>query len=412
MHDRQGRRGKSAASSLLHTLIALGLAAWVSGCGGPAPDPATLEPAKVTRVEPGSQERDSDVVFARAERAERIDRPGRESIDAPIGVYFSEVWSTPQANKANPKNIAEHCVRFIDAARSTLDVCGFEIDNERIIDAVLRAARRGVRVRVVTDSDYLEEAGPRAFLQAGIPVLSDQRSALMHNKFLVVDNQAVWTGSFNFTENCAYKNNNNAVSIQFSRLAANYAEKFRWFWEYKKFGGRPFPTARIPYPVIRMDDGTVVENYYSTHDGVDRKVIARLQDARRSIKFMAFSFTHEGIAGALIERAEAGVSVVGVVEARQNSRSSEMERLANVRGVEVLPDGNKYNMHHKVFIIDDAVVITGSYNFSTSATKDNDENLLVIHNRKVAERFADEFARVHRAAAGALSSQPANSLRR
>lgn len=375
----------------------------LAGCGGNAADPTAYAPAKITHSEPESLGRSAEGPATAAPAPTPI---------GPIQVFFSEVWSSPEQNKANPNSIALHCARFIDRARSTLDVCGFEINNEVIIDFIVRAHRRGVRVRVATETDYLNELGPRTFRAEGIPVISDNREPLMHNKFIIVDNHEVWTGSFNFTENCAYKNNNNGVQIVHPKLAANYTEKFRWFWEYHKFGGKPYPSARIPYPVFRTEDGIVIENYFSTHDHVDQKVIARISAARQSLKFMAFSFTHDGIARAVTERADAGVKVAGVVETRQVSKSSEFDRLSHHRNVDVLLDGNKYQMHHKVFIIDDEVVVAGSYNFSSSATHDNDENCVILHDPRVARRFNEEFARVYRAAASAVTSQAGGTLRR
>ena len=55
-------------------------------------------------------------------------------------------------------------------------------------------------------------------------------------------------------------------------------------------------------------------------------------------------------------------------------------------------------MHHKVIIIDGEIVIFGSFNFSDSADRSNDENLLIIYNRAVAARFEEEFQRVFKLA--------------
>jgi phosphatidylserine/phosphatidylglycerophosphate/cardiolipin synthase-like enzyme len=52
-------------------------------------------------------------------------------------------------------------------------------------------------------------------------------------------------------------------------------------------------------------------------------------------------------------------------------------------------------MHHKVVIIDGAIVVCGSFNFSDSADRSNDENLLIIYNRAVAARFEEEYRRVY-----------------
>jgi phosphatidylserine/phosphatidylglycerophosphate/cardiolipin synthase-like enzyme len=52
-------------------------------------------------------------------------------------------------------------------------------------------------------------------------------------------------------------------------------------------------------------------------------------------------------------------------------------------------------MHHKVFIIDNKTVITGSYNPTKNANERNDENILIIHDKKIAEKYLKEFERIY-----------------
>jgi phosphatidylserine/phosphatidylglycerophosphate/cardiolipin synthase-like enzyme len=51
-------------------------------------------------------------------------------------------------------------------------------------------------------------------------------------------------------------------------------------------------------------------------------------------------------------------------------------------------------MHHKVFIVDEKIVVLGSYNFSQSAEQRNDENVLIVYNEDIAEQYVQEFERV------------------
>ena len=62
--------------------------------------------------------------------------------------------------------------------------------------------------------------------------------------------------------------------------------------------------------------------------------------------------------------------------------------------VPVEVDGNKYTMHHKIIVIDENTVITGSFNFTKSADQENDDNLLVIHNPDLAKLYLQEFDRI------------------
>ncbi len=108
---------------------------------------------------------------------------------------------------------------------------------------------------------------------------------------------------------------------------------------------------------------------------------------------MAFSFTHDEVAEALIARAEAGVEVKGILETRgSETEYSELSTLY-CAGLRVRQDGNPGALHHKVLIIDDEIVVTGSLNFSVSADESNDENVLVIGNTSIAAQYSGEFER-------------------
>ncbi|MFL5804473.1 MAG: phospholipase D-like domain-containing protein [Roseiflexaceae bacterium] len=61
----------------------------------------------------------------------------------------------------------------------------------------------------------------------------------------------------------------------------------------------------------------------------------------------------------------------------------------------MLQDGNCYILHHKVSIIDERTVITGSYHFTSSAERDNDENLVIVDDPTLARAYLDEFERVY-----------------
>ena len=77
-----------------------------------------------------------------------------------------------------------------------------------------------------------------------------------------------------------------------------------------------------------------------------------------------------------VDRYSAGVEVSGVFEKTQTAAGhSAYAKLREAR-LPVYLDGNPRNMHHKVIVIDGEIVVVGSFNFSESADKSNDENLL------------------------------------
>ena len=62
-------------------------------------------------------------------------------------------------------------------------------------------------------------------------------------------------------------------------------------------------------------------------------------------------------------------------------------------GLPVRQDGNPRTFHHKVLIIDDQAVVTGSFNFSANADESNDENVIIVSNSDVAAQYLQEFQR-------------------
>ena len=88
------------------------------------------------------------------------------------------------------------------------------------------------------------------------------------------------------------------------------------------------------------------------------------------------------------------VDVKGVTEAKRVNMQYEQFKYLNDSGVNIRPDHNKYTMHHKVIIIDNSTVITGSYNPTKSGDTKNDENVVIIHDPAIAGLFLGEFEKV------------------
>lgn len=291
-------------------------------------------------------------------------------------------------------------VADLNAAERTIDIASFAIDLPSVTDALLRAVQRGVRVRVVTDDESYDEVVHGAAIdddlaRGGVQMSIDHGSGYAHNKFAIIDDSVLWTGSWNLTTNDTYRNNNNMLRVTEPRLIANYQKRFEEFMA-GRFHGRADKT--VPNPKISLANGVTIENYFSPNGGARDAIQRRLAAARKSIRVLAFSLTADKQADILLQKHRAGLKVQGVVESRNASGSgAEYSRLKNA-GVDILKDGNCYVMHDKVYIIDDKTVITGSYNFSGQAEADNDENLLIIDDPALAKHYIDEFNRIYKQA--------------
>ncbi|GAB4571493.1 MAG: phospholipase D-like domain-containing protein [Anaerolineae bacterium] len=340
----------------------------------------------------------------------------REDLASPLAVYFTA--PTGESDRSTyVGGVDETLAAAIRGARQTVDIAAFELNSQPIADALLDRHRQGVRVRIVTDDDHgldvslyeqylaasedekedilleFEEDPADTLLDelydAGIPIVDDDRSALMHNKFVILDGAEVWTGSLNLTVNGSYRNNNNIVRVQSRRVAEDYQTEFNEMFEARQFG--PTSPANTPYPQVVVN-GVPIEVYFAPEDGVIDRIIEEINAAQSSMKFMAFSFTENALGEAVLNRvAQGGFSVQGVVETTGSmTQWSEMPKF-HCAGLDVRQDGNKYILHHKVIILDDSTVILGSFNFSGSATESNDENLLIIHDAGIAAQFLAEY---------------------
>ena len=322
--------------------------------------------------------------------------------DDPSGalhVYFTAPQRTENGEGAD--GLDARLATAIDRAQKSVDVAVFDFDLPRVADALVRADERGVQIRLVTDSDYEEEAGPVQLRDAGIPIVTDERDPFMHNKFVVIDRHETWTGSWNLTHNGTYRNDNNVVVIQSTHIADNYTAEFVEMFERREFGETSPNT--VPHPDVTLN-GMRVETIFESEGNARERIIALISDAQSSLVFLAFVFTDDDIAQALIARHRAGLDVSGIIEARNADSSGSDFAALKKAGIDIVKDGNPYILHHKVIILDASIVITGSYNFSASAANDNDENILIIHSPEIAAIYLEEFDRVSQQASIAANN--------
>lgn len=281
----------------------------------------------------------------------------------------------------------------IYAAQRTLDIAAFEFNNVVLTQAVLDAHARGVVVRMVVDDVHGANDNNSSipqFVAAGIPVVNDGRAALMHNKFMIIDSTTLWTGSYNYSINDTYRNNNNMMSFRSQKLVQDFQNEFNKMFELRQFGASK--TANTPVSSFTQN-GVPIQVLFAPKDRVVAAMAVALSGAQQSIQFLAFSFTLDDIAGIMQQKAAQGVVIQGVFETTgSETRTSELRPLF-CSGLDVRQDGNPFVMHHKVFIIDGKTVIMGSFNFSTSARDDNDENLIIITDPDLALQYQDEFNR-------------------
>lgn len=153
---------------------------------------------------------------------------------------------------------------------------------------------------------------------------------------------------------------------------------------------------------LACHDGCYKQAFFSPDDNVQEILVQLIDQEKKSIKIAIFSFTDGKIAQALIDARYRGVSVEVIVDASgQRDKFSKIETL-KAHGVKVSvydPKNNTiYNniMHHKFVIFENniggkSLLWTGSYNFTKSATLNNQENVLVLDEMHLVQKYAHQF---------------------
>jgi phosphatidylserine/phosphatidylglycerophosphate/cardiolipin synthase-like enzyme len=131
--------------------------------------------------------------------------------------------------------------------------------------------------------------------------------------------------------------------------------------------------------------------YFSPHGGCTEAVIRELDKAKSTVLVQAYLFSSEPIANALLDAHKKGIKVKVILDKSQKTEKySAADFFAN-SGIPTKIDSAHNRAHDKVIIIDEETVITGSFNFTKSAEEKNAENLLVIHDKKLAERYTKNW---------------------
>ena len=201
-------------AAILLVLSALLASVW--GCGAPVTTPKSSQSKTDTTAM-------SQAKAAKTPLPAAIRQPNKVPATGTIEVAFS-----PNGGGA------ALIIRTIGEAKKTIQVQAYSFTNADIAKALLDAHKRGVNVRVVLDkSQETEKYTSATFLaNAGVPVRIDDDFAIAHSKIMILDEETVITGSFNFTKAAEERNAENVLVIRGNKeLAKLYLQNWQWRWD-------------------------------------------------------------------------------------------------------------------------------------------------------------------------------------
>ncbi len=295
-----------------------------------------------------------------------------------IKIYFS-----------SQTNIPDKLISLIKRSEKSIHLACYDISLPSVTKALLEARKKGIDVKIITDDQTLKRNIQMQNFLKSLNVKSDRgKSALMHHKFVVIDRKFVWTGSFNITYGAAYQDDNNVIVINSPRLAENFEAEFKKIWEGDS------SSLKMPYPVIKINN-TRIKTYFSPDGGCEEAIIKKINKAKKSICFATFTFTNRKIANAIVRKFNQGIEVRGIIERESFSPYCRYWLFKDIKA-DIKWDNNFYLLHHKFFIIDNEILITGSYNPTRAAEERNGENILILENPEICSIYQEEFKRLWR----------------
>ncbi len=339
--------------------------------------------------------------------SEELDNLGR------VQVYFNSPGfrDGSEFNRKPSEFISER----IDSANVSVRAAVYGFNKENIIDALVDAHYRGVEVKLVADAgEYDRGAGGYGVMDSHrIPVQTGNQFHIMHNKFFIIDERFVFTGTGNISRSEFTFNDNHWVWFDSEDIAELFTREF-----FQMYEGR-FSAAKEPFedlPNTFEIDGIEIEIWFAPQEDAMGRILEELKAVNTSIHFQIFAFTKDQVASEFIARQREGKKVQGVLDRSQLHGNGQYHQgyrlLAN--GIDMRLDGN-YNsrtpgdyqagggrMHTKTMLLDagteDARVLTGSFNWSSAATISNDEVLVIMRGEGITEKFKEEYDNIYRKA--------------
>lgn len=247
--------------------------------------------------------------------------------------------------------------------------------------------------------------------------------AQMHNKFVIIDNKWTWTGSWNFTvtglygsyenmlNNKLHGNVQHCVEINSKELANIFKKEFNEMWGSNSISPNPiradFHSRKINNTEHEvMVNGNLIEVYFSPTDGAIKRMCKLIEEeAQYKVYFSTFCISDNKLIEILKHKYENNEGerenfiLKGIIDEEMwNMNWSASKKIMKnwINMPPIFKDRDKKKLHCKTMIIDcntnsDPTVITGSTNWTKNAQSVNDENMIIIHDRKIANLFQQEF---------------------
>jgi len=120
-------------------------------------------------------------------------------------------------------------VEMIDGTKESLDLAMYSLNNLKIVTAIERAQKRGVRIRILLDRTqaFVNRTTTQRIKSDGLNFRVHSHYRIQHNKFGIFDDKEVMTGSFNWTRPAQESNEENCLFLSDKEIVDIYSDRFR-----------------------------------------------------------------------------------------------------------------------------------------------------------------------------------------
>ena len=314
-----------------------------------------------------------------------------------ICFYYSNFINKERPSSNCDTKMCKVVLNAINNALSTIDIAIFGYENVPDIEkAILNAQnKKNIKVRIVYDLNSKNES----YYNDTIKLISkikystsdntdSKDDKLMHNKFIIIDNKEVITGSTNLTDSCINGFNSNIlVYIKNKNVANAYLTEFEQMYDGKFHNKKNLNN----FENIKMNNFDINIYFSPKYDVITNKIIPLVKNSKKNIYIPIFYLTHKELITALIEAQKRNVNIFILMDATSaNHKSSKVDLLRKNR-IKVKVENMAGKMHTKVMVIDEKYVILGSMNFSFAGVNKNDENTIIFKDKFIAKDIINYF---------------------
>lgn len=317
--------------------------------------------------------------------------------DGSLKLFLTD-FTTKLKPDNNCDNLAcKEILSQINSSKSRIDIAAYGWDSIPALEnALLNAKRRGVTLRVVFDQMSGDKIYPETanlikiadFSKGDLTDSKRNSGMLMHNKFIIIDNQRVITGSMNFSRTgISGFNANNMVLINSKEIASEYSQEFEQMLSGKFHKNK----SKIQHKNYIIGDSKVTALFSPQDLITTNSLIPLIQNSKNYIYIPAFLITHNTLIDSLISAKKRGVNIKIITDATYSSSNNKRIKRLRENGILLKVENYAGKMHSKTLIIDDKYLVIGSMNFSYAGEVKNDENVLIIENRRLAKYYKGYF---------------------